>query len=125
LRSLLNAEQAGDPAVNAQVDSILADAADVKLHRMNVAVTGLIIGIGVCLVLGLFTRLASLAGILFLGAVMATQPPWVEGANTTVFYYQLVEIAGLVVLFASAAGRWAGLDFFIRAALGKCCGRGK
>jgi uncharacterized membrane protein YphA (DoxX/SURF4 family) len=125
LRSLLNAEQSADSAIDEQMDSILADAQDRQLHRMNVAVTGLIIGIGVCLVLGLFTRLASLAGILFLGAVIATQPPWVLGANTTVFYYQLVEIAGLLVLFASAAGRWAGLDFFIRAALGKCCGRGE
>jgi len=54
---------------------------------------------------------------------MATQPPWVEGANTTVFYYQLVEVAALVVLFASAAGRWAGLDFILRALAGRCRGR--
>jgi uncharacterized membrane protein YphA (DoxX/SURF4 family) len=123
LRSLLNAEQAKDPAIEAQMDSLLADAQDIQLHRLNVAVTCLIIGVGVCLMLGLFTRLASLAGILFLASVIATQPPWVEGANTTVFYYQLVEIASLLVLFAAAAGRWAGLDFFIRALFGKCCGR--
>jgi uncharacterized membrane protein YphA (DoxX/SURF4 family) len=123
LRQILNAEQAKNRGITEQVDSVLADADDVRMHRINVAVTCLVIGIGVCLVLGLFTRLASLAGILFLLAVIATQPPWVAGAKTEVFYYQVVEIAGLLVLFASAAGRWAGLDFFIRALLGKCCGR--
>jgi uncharacterized membrane protein YphA (DoxX/SURF4 family) len=123
LRRILNAEQVEDPAVVAQYDSLLADKKDVQLHRINVAVTCLIIGVGVCLMLGLFTRLASLGGIAFLVSVIATQPPWVVGADTTVFYYQLVEIAGLLVLFASAAGRWAGLDFIIRALLGKCCGR--
>ena len=55
--------------------------------------------------------------------VMASQPPWVEGAKLDVFYYQLVEVAALVVLFASAAGRWAGLDFILRTLMGKCCGR--
>jgi uncharacterized membrane protein YphA (DoxX/SURF4 family) len=123
LRQLLNAEQAKNRGVNEQLDSILADADDVRMHRINVAVTCLVIGVGVCLTLGLFTRPASLAGILFLLAVIATQPPWIPGAKTEVFYYQLVEIAALLVLFASAAGRWAGLDFFIRSLLGKCCGR--
>ena len=37
-----------------------------KLHRMNVAVTCLVIGVGVCLMLGLFTRLAAVGGIAFL-----------------------------------------------------------
>jgi uncharacterized membrane protein YphA (DoxX/SURF4 family) len=119
LRQLLNAEQVDDAAVVAQYDSALADKKDIQLYRLNLAVTATIIGIGVCLMLGLFTRLASLLGILFLGSVIATQPPWVVGADTTVFYYQLVEIAALLVLLASAAGRWAGLDFFLR----KCCGR--
>jgi uncharacterized membrane protein YphA (DoxX/SURF4 family) len=123
LRRILNAEQLEDPEVVGQYDSLLADTKDVQLHRLNVAVTCLIIGVGVCLMLGLFTRLASLGGVAFLVSVIATQPPWVVGADSTVFYYQLVEIAGLLVLFASAAGRWAGLDFIIRALLGKCCGR--
>ena len=118
LRRLLNAEQVEDAAVLAHYDSALADKKDRQLYRLNLAVTGTIIGVGVCLMLGLFTRLASVLGIVFLGSVIATQPPWIVGADTTVFYYQLVEIAGLLVLFASAAGRWAGLDFFIR----KCCG---
>lgn len=122
LRRLMNAEQVEDDAVLARYDSALADKKDLQLYRLNLAVTGTIIGVGVCLMLGLFTRVASVLGIAFLTSVIATQPPWVAGADTTVFYYQLVEIAGLLVLFASAAGRWAGLDFFIRMLLGKCCG---
>ena len=38
-------------------------------------------------------------------------------------YKQLVEIAALAVLFAAAAGQYAGLDYFIRLFTGKCCGR--
>lgn len=123
LRGILTEEQAEDAATTEAVDAALADASAQKLHRMNVVVTAVIIGTGVCLMLGLFTRLASVAGMLFLISVIATQPPWVTGANTTVFYYQTVEIAALLVLFVSAAGRWAGLDYFIRLFTGKCCGR--
>jgi uncharacterized membrane protein YphA (DoxX/SURF4 family) len=123
LRSLLNAEQAEDANIDSQMDAILADSRDVQLHRLNVAVTCLIIGIGVCLMLGLFTRLAALAGMLFLIAVIATQPPWVPGAITELFPYQLVEIGAFAVLFASGAGRWAGLDFILRALFRGCCGR--
>lgn len=119
LRQALNAEQLTDAAVQSRYGATLADKKDVQLHRLNVAVTALIIGVGVCLMLGLLTRLAALGGIAFLASVVATQPPWIAGADTSVFYYQLVEIAGLLVLFASAAGRWAGLDYFFR----RCCGR--
>jgi uncharacterized membrane protein YphA (DoxX/SURF4 family) len=115
LRGVLNAEQAANPDMIASTDDALGDAQERSLHRQNVAVTCLIIGVGACLLLGLFTRLAALGGIAFLCMVIATQPPWVPGAVTTVFYYQLVEIAALGVLLASGAGRWAGLDFFLRA----------
>ena len=51
---------------------------------MNWIVTILTIGVGVCLLLGFFTRLASLAGALFLLGVIATQPPWVADAAPTI-----------------------------------------
>ena len=35
-----------------------------------------IMAVGVCLILGLFARLASLAGALFLGSIVLSQPPW-------------------------------------------------
>lgn len=118
LRGLLTETQVENTRVTDAVDAALRDENDRKLHFMNVAVTLVVTGVGVLLMLGLFTRLASVLGIGFLASVMATQPPWVPGANNPVFYYQLVEIAGLVVLFATAAGRWAGLDFFIHRLLG-------
>lgn len=115
LRSLLTEDQEANQVISDKVDAALVDANEQKLHRMNVAVTCIIIAVGACLMLGLFTRLASVVGIGFLLMVMATQPPWVAGADTKVFYYQLVEMAALAVLFASQAGRLAGLDYFLRA----------
>lgn len=115
LRGLLTAEQEETTATAEAVDAALVDANAQKLHRLDVVVTCVVTGVGVLLMLGLFTRLAALVGIGFLLSVIATQPPWVPGAVTLVLYYQLVEIAALVVLFASAAGRYAGLDFIIRA----------
>ena len=67
--------------------------------------------VGALLVLGLFTRFAALAGIGLLLGVVATQPFWVFGAQNT--YYQWIEIAVLLVLFAAAAGRFGGLDYFL------------
>ena len=83
-----------------------------RLDWVNLGVTGVTIGVGICLLLGFFTRLAALVGGLFLLSVMASQPPWVAGANTEYFFYQLVEVTALGVLFATGAGRWLGLDFF-------------
>ncbi len=120
LRSTLTAEQQSNPTFVAAASTALADPTEGKLRKMNVAVTAVVVGVGVCLMLGLFTRLAAVAGIAFLLMVMAAQPPWVAGARTEFFWYQAVEIAALGVLLVSGAGRWAGLDFFLRAL---CCKR--
>lgn len=111
-------ERLDNPSLFAQLDETVSDDKATTLDRMNLAVTCLIIGVGVLLLLGLFTRVAAIGGIIFLLMVMATQPPWVEGASLQFFYYQLVELAALCVLIGTAAGRFAGLDFF----LSKCCG---
>ena len=80
-----------------------------------------IFGIGACLILGLFTRLAALGGICFLGSVMATQPFWVPTADLQYSYYQGVEILALLLLAAIGAGRFAGLDFLLSALRMRCC----
>ncbi len=121
LKSLLSSEQRGTP-VAATVDEALTSPKAKSLHLMNVAATCLTIGVGLCLLTGLFTRLASVLGIVFLVSVMATQPPWVPGAQTMMFYYQLVEVAALAVLATSRAGHVAGLDFVIHGLWSKCCG---
>jgi uncharacterized membrane protein YphA (DoxX/SURF4 family) len=110
LREVIDNE---DSALAGKVDAAVTDPEVRRLHRNDVIVTSVVISVGVCLLLGLFTRVAALAGALFLLSVMASQPPWVAGANSMFFYYQLVEFAALVFLAAVGAGRWAGLDFII------------
>ena len=80
-----------------------------------------VIGVGILLVLGLCTRLAALGAIGFLLTVMSTQPPWVYGAETTYFYYQLVEVLALFVLYVLAAGQFAGLDYVVHGMYRRCC----
>ncbi|MEM9944416.1 MAG: hypothetical protein AAF939_22880, partial [Planctomycetota bacterium] len=58
--------------------------------------------IGVLLILGLFTRLASLAAAIFLISVIMTQPPWIPGTAPTYFY--AIELMALLVIFATCAG---------------------
>ena len=80
------------------------------LSYINFGVKVVLIGSGVGLFLGLFTPLAATAAALFLLSVIATQPPWVAGTDTTYFFYQLVEVLALLFIAAAGAGRWAGLD---------------
>jgi uncharacterized membrane protein YphA (DoxX/SURF4 family) len=72
--------------------------------------------VGVCLVLGLFTRLASLAGAAFLLSVALSQPFWLP--DTTPTYNQIVEMFTLLALATTHVGRWGGLDFFIHYLVG-------
>jgi thiosulfate dehydrogenase [quinone] large subunit len=73
--------------------------------------------VGVCLILGLFTRLASLAGIGFILLFYLCNPPFIgyfysiptEGSYLIV-NKNLVEVCALVVIFATGSGRFAGLD---------------
>ena len=70
--------------------------------------------VGVLLILGLFTRLASGAAALFLISVVLTQPFWIPGSQPTYFYW--IELAALLVIFATCAGRIGGLDYFLHLA---------
>ena len=66
--------------------------------------------VGVLLIVGLFSRIASLAAAIFLASVILTQPPWIPGTEPTYFYF--IELAALMVIFSTSAGRMGGLDFF-------------
>ena len=68
--------------------------------------------IGGCLVVGLFSRLAAAGGSLFLLLVIGSQPPWVVGYST--IGYQIVMMLACLLLLATSAGRWCGLDYFVR-----------
>lgn len=89
-------------------------------HCIDLFVTYLLIAIGACLIVGLFTRTAAFAAALFLLSVVVLQPPWAVGAAPT--YYQWVELFGALVLGTTHVGKWGGLDFFISTMLGGCCG---
>jgi uncharacterized membrane protein YphA (DoxX/SURF4 family) len=67
--------------------------------------------VGVLLILGLFTRLAALAGAGFLFSIILTQWPGAPGAQPV--YYQTIEMLGMLVLAAVAAGQFAGLDYVL------------
>jgi len=101
LRGVLTAEQGQNAPLAQRVEATLTNPKVKNLHRLNVGVTCLIIGVGICLLLGLFTRLAAVGGIVFLLSVMVSQLPWVPGARADYFYYQLVECAALLVLLLS------------------------
>ncbi|MEZ6109519.1 MAG: DoxX family protein [Pirellulaceae bacterium] len=75
--------------------------------------------IGLLLIVGLFTRFVAVAGAVFLGSIVLTQPPWVADAAPT--YYQVNLMLALLVLAAVGAGRFAGLDFLLGALRHRCC----
>jgi thiosulfate dehydrogenase [quinone] large subunit len=73
--------------------------------------------VGVLLILGLFTRLASLGGIAFILMFYLATPPFIgyfysipsEGSYLIV-NKNLVELSALVVILLTGSGRFAGLD---------------
>ena len=65
--------------------------------------------VGILLMVGLLTPLVALVAGLFLLSVVLTQMPGYPGTAPT--YFQSVEALGLLVLMATDAGRYAGLDF--------------
>jgi thiosulfate dehydrogenase [quinone] large subunit len=82
--------------------------------------------VGVLLILGLFTRLASLGGIGFIVLFYLCNPPFVgyfysiptEGSYLIV-NKNLVELGALVVIFVTGSGRFAGLDRIVHGLFGR------
>jgi uncharacterized membrane protein YphA (DoxX/SURF4 family) len=109
LENVLTPEQRQQANTASAVHEATYDAAQSRLDKLNVVVTTVIIGVGLCLLLGLFTRLASILGFLFLIGVVASQPFWIADAVPTMNFY--IEMAGLLVLAGTRAGRWFGLDY--------------
>jgi uncharacterized membrane protein YphA (DoxX/SURF4 family) len=110
LRDIPTAEQRATEATATAYNKALTDSREESLRIVNLVVTGLILGVGICLLLGFFTRLASIAGALFLLSVIASQPPWLPDSVPTMQH--CIEFAGLLVLAGTGAGRWMGLDYF-------------
>ena len=86
------------------------DQPNSKLKIINKVIPWFDTIVGALLILGLFSRLASAAGGLFLLSVIISQPPWIPGTQDT--FYQAIEMFAMFVIFATCAGRYGGLDFF-------------
>jgi thiosulfate dehydrogenase [quinone] large subunit len=77
-------------------------------------------------VLGLFTRLAALGGIVFILLFYFANPPFVgyfyslptEGSYLIV-NKNVVELCALLVILVTGSGRFAGLDRIIHGLLGR------
>ena len=111
LRSLTTDEQFESALFEKQIGK--AFDPPTTLDTIDTVVMVTVFAVGGCLILGLFTRLASLVGAGFLLSVMATQPLWAEGVSQAaklMFPYQGIEFVALLALAAIGAGRWAGLD---------------
>src|SRR5438128_886760 len=81
-----------------------------------------ILAIGACLLLGLFSRTACLAGAGFLFLTYLALPafPWLPESPRSEGSYlfvnkNVIEMLALLVLATTASGRWAGLDGLLRA----------
>jgi uncharacterized membrane protein YphA (DoxX/SURF4 family) len=107
LHRILTAGEGNESQANTARDA-LADPRASRLAFINVVTTIVTIAVGVCLLLGLFTRLASIVGALFLLGVILSQPPWLSEAAPTM--PQVIEFTALLVLAGVGAGRWLGMD---------------
>jgi uncharacterized membrane protein YphA (DoxX/SURF4 family) len=75
--------------------------------------------VGSLLIVGLFTRLAAVAGAAFVASVVLAQFPGSPGAAPT--WFQAIEVLALVHLAAIGAGQFGGLDSGLCALSKKCC----
>lgn len=88
---------------------------------LDFSITYGLTAIGLCLMLGLCTRLACLGGVAFLISVLLTQPPWptiyphAPGpvGHAMVIDKNFIEMVALLLLASTAVGRWGGLDYFV------------
>lgn len=77
--------------------------------------------IGVCLIAGLFTRLAGAGAALFLLTIVLAQPPWPtiyppdppSAGRSLLVNKEVIEMLACAAMAALPVGRWGGLDFFL------------
>jgi uncharacterized membrane protein YphA (DoxX/SURF4 family) len=92
-----------------------------RIEQINFAVTYGLTAIGLCLMLGLFTRLAALGGAAFMAFVILSQlswptiypPPGPEAGHALLIDKSFIEMVALLLVATTAVGRWGGLDAFL------------
>lgn len=143
LWNLLNADQKAKgmlkvPLCETQRLPVRLPFVATRTELLNTVVTYSLTAIGLCLMVGAFTRLAALGGAAFLAFVVMTQWPWptVVPKTPEIVGHALfvdknfVEMMALLALAALPVGRWAGLDYFLyhyvclplRECFTNCCG---
>jgi hypothetical protein len=88
-----------------------------QLDQVNALTMYGLVAMGVCLMLGLFTPLAALAGAVFLGQIYFSMPPWpglppnplAEG-HYFIVNKNLIEMLACLTLVFIPTGNWIGLD---------------
>ncbi|MCA9410019.1 MAG: DoxX family membrane protein [Candidatus Omnitrophica bacterium] len=97
------------------------------LSFSDLAVTYGLLLAGFCLLLGLFTRLGCIIGIVLLTMFYVSYPPWafMPGVSTTtdsnymIVNKNVIECLGLLVVLSFPTGRFAGLDALVYPMFGK------
>ena len=92
-----------------------------QLYWINTIVPYFDLTVGILLLLGLFSRITSLAAAGFLLGIIVTQPLWVPGHDPKIIW-NIVEFGALLVMAAMVAGRFGGLDYFLFLLFGKRAG---
>lgn len=92
---------------------------DTAIGLVNAANIGLTMAVGLTLLLGIFTRIGAVIGCLLLLMFYLAHPPLhgfsasTMGGTYWIVNYNLVEIAGLMVILAFPTSRYFGLDNLI------------
>jgi uncharacterized membrane protein YphA (DoxX/SURF4 family) len=92
-----------------------------KVEQVDKIVSYGVTAVGVCLLAGLFTRLASFTGALFLLSIVLAQPDWPglypaphpSVGHSLFVNKEFVEMMAMFALATTHVGRWGGLDFFL------------
>jgi len=100
----------------------VSEKAILPLSTVDYFVTYGLMAIGICLLLGLFSRSACVAGAIFLLLLYLAMPPfpWLpDPPRPTEGHYlfvskNLIEMIALLALATTRSGRWAGLDALVQ-----------
>ena len=95
------------------------------LEKADMMVTYGLIFAGASLLLGLFTRLGCIVGMLLLTLFYVSMPPWewtpIPGteSNSLIVNKNVVEALGLLIVLVFPTGRFAGLDALLYPMIGQ------
>ena len=96
------------------------------LDWVNLSTMYGLMAMGICLIIGLFTPLAALAGAVFLGQVYLSMPPWpglpsnplAEG-HYLIVNKNLIEMIACLAIASMPTGRWVGVDSILFGWIGR------